>query len=87
MLWENQIPAGKDDVGGTNTSRQVEVHRTKGRLVFDDGQVKMVQGVREIFDIIDSNEANEGLSCKIVLIGRHLENGMVERSLLSALNG
>ncbi len=30
-----------------------EIHRLKGRLRFDDGTVKMVQGVREIFEIFD----------------------------------
>lgn len=55
-----------------------EVHRVKGLLPLTDGSVKILQGVREIFDIIDSGHpveaAAEETGCKIIMIGRHLES-------------
>lgn len=41
--------------------------------MLEDGSEKMVQGVREIFEIFDSPDKSEGqISGKLVLIGRHL---------------
>jgi hypothetical protein len=49
----------------------------KGRLVFQTGEVKMIQGVREIFEILDSPnqvEVSVPQQGKIVLIGRHVND-------------
>jgi len=81
VLWHNEVPP----VDPEGEASQVEIHRTKGRLVFDDGDVMMVQGVREIFEIMDSTENGEGLVGKLVLIGRHIGGGTLEKSLYSAL--
>ena len=63
ILW----PSGK--------AKPYEVHRTKGLLQFTDGTFKMIQGVREIFDITDAqsrpDQTTEG--SRIVLIGRNLD--------------
>jgi G3E family GTPase len=54
-----------------------EVHRVKGLLPLTNDSVKILQGVREIFDIIDSSYAVTSASTenggKIIMIGRHLE--------------
>jgi G3E family GTPase len=81
ILWNSEIPS--DD--GGEKAQPVEVHRTKGRLVFDDGQVKMVQGVREIFEIIDSAEKGEANQGKLILVGRQLNGSVLEQSLSRAL--
>ncbi|ORY63250.1 CobW/HypB/UreG, nucleotide-binding domain-containing protein [Pseudomassariella vexata] len=49
ILWESLVPGV-----GTNETKEVEIHRLKARLVFKNGDIKMVQGVREIFEIFDS---------------------------------
>lgn len=51
-----------------------EVHRSKGRLLFEDGQTKMLQGVREIFELIDApkNDGELPSEGKIIFIGRKL---------------
>ncbi|KAK4165896.1 CobW/HypB/UreG, nucleotide-binding domain-containing protein [Cladorrhinum sp. PSN259] len=49
LLWENVLPGQEDSKGPA-----FEIHRLKGRLFIDDGSEKMVQGVREIFDIFNS---------------------------------
>src|SRR5271154_1067706 len=74
ILWE------------TDSSKGYEIHRMKGWIALTDGTARGVQGVREIFEIVDVSEAQvrerktkrdgegggkeEG---KIVLIGRGLE--------------
>ncbi|KAI1105848.1 cobW-domain-containing protein [Jackrogersella minutella] len=85
LLWESQVPGEK-----TNPDAPLEIHRLKSRLIFKNGDVKMVQGVREVFEIFDGeqicNESN-GLpqTGKIVLIGRGVQGINFERSLLSKL--
>lgn len=42
-------------------------------MVLEDGSEKMVQGVREIFEIFDGPDKSRGQAAgKLVLIGRHL---------------
>lgn len=74
----------------TSSTAPVEIHRLKARLVFKNGDVKMVQGVREVFEIFDAEQSslqNDGppQAGKIVLIGRGAQELNFERSLLDAL--
>lgn len=89
VLWENELP-GIDKV---QDKAKFEVHRVKGRLVLSDGGVKMVQGVRELFEIFDSPEekgkeagADMASGGKMVLIGRHLRGFDFAGSLLGNLS-
>ncbi len=71
VLWENML------LGGTTPgTKQFEIHRLKGRLVLESGVEKMIQGVREVFEIFDnpsqSSEKGGVGGGKVVLIGRHL---------------
>ena len=54
-----------------------EIHRIKGILPLTDGSTKILQGVREIFEIIDSSQqialASTETGGKIIMIGRRLE--------------
>ncbi|KAK6828017.1 CobW/HypB/UreG- nucleotide-binding domain-containing protein [Apiospora arundinis] len=87
VLWEGDVP-GVDE----KQSEGLEVHRLKARLVFQDGQVKMVQGVREVFEIFDApsqstpkNGSDTPLLGKVVVIGRQVQAIDLERSFLDAL--
>jgi len=70
---------------------EIDIHRVKGRLVLDTGEVKMIQGVRDIFEIMDSPDRVEGQEKagsalgKIVLIGRHLSRAAFEKDFAGAL--
>lgn len=77
ILWQREVP-------GDETATP-EVHRTKGRIVFEDGSMKMVQGVREIFEILESNEKAGDATGKIILIGRNLQGVDFEKSLHEVL--
>jgi hypothetical protein len=81
LLWENRVPTkdGKD--------KEVQVHRLKGRLRDQSGKKLLVQGVREVFEIVDSPKQKEGAeeettsSGKLVLIGKGLEGVDLQGSL------
>ena len=66
LLWEQNM-----------VEKGYEIYRTKGRIVMTNGSVKVVQGVREIFEIEDAanGEDREGDSGdgKLVFIGRGLD--------------
>jgi G3E family GTPase len=64
LLWEQDL-----------TEKGYEIHRTKGRIIMTDGSVKVVQGVREIFEIKDALGGSVGGSdnSKLVFIGRGLD--------------
>ncbi|KAL2120735.1 hypothetical protein VTJ04DRAFT_4762 [Mycothermus thermophilus] len=83
VLWDNVLP------GHTPTEGPAyEVHRLKGRFFTEDGQEKLIQGVREIFDIFDSPSGRQGTEAttgKMVLIGRHLDDEGFRTSLEKAL--
>ncbi|GFF40906.1 COBW domain-containing protein 1 [Aspergillus udagawae] len=71
ILWESKIPV----TGNTDTSNldNFEIHRLKGILVLQDGTCKIIQAVREVFEIRDSEpKTSGGGDCKLVLIGRGL---------------
>lgn len=85
LLWEGQVPGEP-----TNSSEPIEIHRLKSRLIFKDGNVKMVQGVREVFEIFDGEQApnEDGVvpqAGKLVLIGRGVQGINFETSLLNAI--
>ena len=72
LLWDNHL------VGKTG-SEDWEIHRIKGRIVLDDGKVKLLQGVREIFELNDaadvSPQSTSGPEAgKIVVIGRNVSS-------------
>jgi G3E family GTPase len=86
-LWESILTAGS-----TNEVTEFEIHRTKGRIMLEDGSIKLLQGVREVFELIDEKEgASSGHgdappvegrpTGKIVLIGRGLDKEAFSRSL------
>ena len=81
LLWEELVPGmdGED-------AQPVEIHRLKGRVARDDGRTMLIQGVREVFEMFDGKERGIGTdseitSCKVVLIGRKLQEKNIQESL------
>lgn len=71
LLWDD----------GTG-AKMYEIYRLKGYIPLTDGSARIVQGVREIFDIIDAESANTACEeGKIVLIGKGLQNVRVDRKI------
>lgn len=83
VLWEIVLP---DD--GDEHKEPFEIHRLKGRLVVQNGGTKIIQGVRELFEIFDApsgDHGGTGETGKIVLIGRRIPDFDFQRSLLKAI--
>lgn len=77
-LWEGVV-----DVEGEKHA--VEIIRCKGLYSLDGGSKFVLQGVRELYDIIPHNgEEAEGQDGKLVFIGRGLD-GNVRKSLRHVL--
>ncbi|KAI0159712.1 cobW-domain-containing protein [Xylariaceae sp. FL1272] len=83
ILWEGEVPDTAED------TKSLEIHRSKARLVFKNGDVKIVQGVREIFEIFDGERITSGKlvsqTGKIVLIGRGVHGINFEKSFLDSI--
>jgi hypothetical protein len=61
---------------------EFEIHRLKGRVALSNNTIKLLQGVREVFEMLDELDSTENTSTskqqsekgsKIVLIGRGLQ--------------
>lgn len=86
VLWESTLPDAPD--------MSFEIHRSKGRFVMDNGAVKVLQGVREVFEILDpisGGDADKASNSfdkdrgKLVLIGRGLDERVFSSSLKNIL--
>lgn len=80
ILWERQV-AGKD----------VDIHRLKGRFLLKDGTAKILQGVREVYEIVDMRDDPEQelldsrFPSKLVFIGKYLDSTAIKASFIQAL--
>ena len=94
------LPVVSDSPEPVSRTQGFEVHRLKGRLVLENGSIKLLQGVREVFEMLDdvnsppkphSGDLQQPRSqsthshSKIVLIGRAL-NESFGQSLRQALS-
>ncbi|CAN6635232.1 zinc-regulated GTPase metalloprotein activator 1 [Trichomonascus vanleenenianus] len=70
-LWEKQI-AGSP----------VSIHRAKGIFILGEAHAKVLQAVRETYELIDTNRV-EAAESKVVLIGEDLDKAVIERELKS----
>jgi G3E family GTPase len=92
ILWESTLPPISASKAEDSISNSFEIHRLKGLIYLTNRpNTKIIQGVREVFEIVDGqtpSQAPEGSISKIVLIGRGLSGsgldwqGSVERALL-----
>ncbi|KAL6232965.1 hypothetical protein BDW75DRAFT_216447 [Aspergillus navahoensis] len=80
VLWDSTLPLPS---GSEAQSPSFDIHRLKGILVLSDGSSKIIQAVREVFEIRDeaapsnfdsaaAEDSDRRSQCKIVLIGRAL---------------
>ncbi|POR37551.1 NOT2 family protein, partial [Tolypocladium paradoxum] len=72
VLWDNKLPRAEGE-----GESDFEIHRSKGRLVFQNGDVKMLQGVREVFELIEApgGQETQPVEGKMVFIGRNVADG------------
>ena len=86
LLWEGCLQ--KSDRLELNET--IEIHRTKGLVPLLDGSLKVVQGVREIFelreiDYLPAKKKDDKIdSGKLIFIGRGLDKNRFQSSLDAA---
>ncbi|KAJ9669850.1 hypothetical protein H2201_000236 [Coniosporium apollinis] len=99
LLWDSALlaPHLAAVCPAPSTSRaSFEIHRLKGRIPLSDGSVKLLQGVREVFEMLDEKDASKGEDAskgtglprpegKTVLIGRGLDEEAFRSSLYGTL--
>lgn len=79
ICWESQLPMV--------STPSFEVHRIKGQLPSTSGRIRLLQGVREIYELTDAADAAGGPPSsaakggKIVVIGRGLDVAQWQQSL------
>ncbi|GAM84321.1 hypothetical protein ANO11243_023150 [Dothideomycetidae sp. 11243] len=87
LLWQSlelAHPEAGEEAGDKGSRARSDIHRVKGRLPMVDGHVKLLQGVREVFEIIDGDSTgvkDSGAKGKIILIGRNIDKAMLQASL------
>lgn len=75
LLWEGNL------LGNNNSSSQpISVHRMKGRIVLQNNEEWILQGVREVYEFRYMGKSH-GENSKIVLIGEGLRKEDIEESL------
>ncbi|KAF4587330.1 COBW domain-containing protein [Ophiocordyceps camponoti-floridani] len=81
LLWENRVP-GSQDQG------KFEIHRSKGRIVLENGEAKMLQGVREVFELSEPPDSGEPQPTegKMIFIGRRLAEASLADSFRRAMH-
>ena len=93
ILWDSKLPDSSTEPAPapSEQSPTFEIYRLKARLPMSNGSVKIVQGVRDVFEIKDAlnqtqqtqPELEEG---KIVVIGRDMADLDFERSYFSTVD-
>jgi len=91
LLWDSCLPPSDDCSSPVATD--FEIHRLKGILALNDGSFRIIQAVRDVFEIRDVENSRGDMNsdgpdhCKVVLIGRGLGASGIpwQRSLTSFL--
>jgi G3E family GTPase len=100
VLWDSLLPPPLPEADAESpptppTPHRFEVHRTKGRICLLNGSIKLLQGVRDVFELTDPSppplqppapESQPTTDGKIVLIGRGLELQLFRSSLVKCLH-
>lgn len=89
LLWDSELPPTHGDIeSGGEKGVEFEIHRLKARIPLTDGSLKVIQGVREIFEVLDApspSESSGNADAKLVIIGRNIEKLPFRDSLVDAL--
>lgn len=80
VLWENTLPS----VETVEIGEEMEILRTKGVINRDSGEVYILQGVRDMYEI---KQAPNGpsINTKLVFIGKNTNQDLFQKSIDSYL--
>jgi len=65
VLWNSILPGTNSEKILESPNQNFEIHRLKARIPLSNGCVKFVQGVREIFEILDAPQDNVGCNSQL----------------------
>ena len=91
VLWESELPASRH-LEDTSTPAEFQIHRLKGLVVMHSGEVRMIQGVREVFEVTERKKMRKDdeqqllKRSKVVIIGRNVRNLAWRNSLVEYLD-
>lgn len=91
LLWDSVLPSIEGDGKSQAKDQVFDIHRVKGQIAVSDGSSIMIQGVRDVFEMIDQGGGGNGSGSvgkgkgKIVLIGKGLVGLPFQESLLETL--
>ncbi|KAF2637623.1 cobW-domain-containing protein [Massarina eburnea CBS 473.64] len=84
ILWEDELP-------NSVPHEKFEIHRLKGRVPIVDGEVLLVQGVRNVYDTTEAKRKpsvdEQDTEAKLVLIGKGVDQPGFHKSLIATLAG
>lgn len=86
LLWESVLPTPFLNSGSVYSEGGFDIHRTKGLFQVANQSWRVIQGVREVFEIreiepFSLREGNDQNAGKIIFIGQGLDQNMFQRSL------
>ncbi|CCC67010.1 hypothetical protein NCAS_0A04520 [Naumovozyma castellii] len=94
LLWKdfgvtNDWNNGAD--GHQKHKKNWEIQRTKGLLIIENPdhkswEVKVIQGVRDTYDMFPGVDSSDLKECKLVFIGKYLDQKVIEKYLHSIIN-
>ncbi|QLQ81303.1 hypothetical protein HG537_0F00640 [Torulaspora globosa] len=88
LLWRSFGASRDDDRTNLGTKIDWEIQRTKALILIGDqrnAQAKVIQGVRNTYDVLPGTFSPEMTGCKIVLIGKYLDQDKIENLLSQVL--
>ena len=86
LLWEATLPTPFIRTDLDSRGSTFEIHRTKGLLRVANASSRVIQGVREVFEIKETEHTSvlddsSPFAGKIIFIGRGLAKDTFQRSL------
>ncbi|EDO14663.1 hypothetical protein Kpol_325p2 [Vanderwaltozyma polyspora DSM 70294] len=97
LLWRDfgVVYTESDRITHFNDTKDWEIQRTKGLIIIEDTQspnsspnlkVKVIQGVRDTYDVLPGTDVSNNTQCKLVFIGKYLDKDKVQKFLDEILN-
>ena len=85
VLWNSILPGNHSEDSAEKIEPKFEVHRLKARILLSNGDVKIIQGVREIFEILDAPKPN--VCCNLFCLNRLHSVPVIEPLLIELTAG
>lgn len=88
LLWRSFGASREDGESSLGTKKDWEIQRTKALVLVGDqqsAQAKVIQGVRDTYEVLPGTFSPGMAGCKVVLIGKYLDQDKIEGLLREVL--